>query len=405
MTKINVPKSVKIIIKILEDNGYEAFAVGGCVRDAIIGREPNDWDITTSAMPGDVKRLFHKTIDTGIAHGTVTVMIERVGYEVTTYRIDGEYEDGRHPKSVEFTGNLIEDLKRRDFTINAMAYNDRQGIVDEFDGVGDLERGLIRCVGNPIDRFNEDALRILRAVRFAAALNFDIEEETKNAIVTLAENLNKISKERIQAELEKLLISNHPEKLKIAYETGITKVIFKEIDRLAKMGELDNIISKLCEMPSNHYYRWAAVLIHTDREECRNILRGFKFDNKTVNNVSALVTAMKREIPSNRGEIRRDIYEIGEEIYPMYLEFRRIYDDENSDRIREIQAEREDIYDKGDCVSLRGLAVNGRDLMELGASRGAEVGAGLEMLLYKVLDDNELNDKETLINIFKKSVS
>lgn len=405
MTKINVPKSVKIIIKILEDNGYEAFAVGGCVRDAIIGREPNDWDITTSAMPGDVKRLFHKTIDTGIAHGTVTVMIERVGYEVTTYRIDGEYEDGRHPKSVEFTGNLIEDLKRRDFTINAMAYNDRQGIVDEFDGVGDLERGLIRCVGNPIDRFNEDALRILRAVRFAAALNFDIEEETKNAIVTLAENLNKISKERIQAELEKLLISKHPEKLKIAYETGITNVIFKEIDRLEKMDELDNTIGKLCEMPPNHYYRWATVLIHTDMEECRNILRGFKFDNKTVNNVSALVTAMKREIPSNRGEIRRDIYEIGEEIYPMYLEFRRIYDDENSDRIREIQAEREDIYDKGDCVSLRGLAVNGRDLMELGASRGAEVGAGLEMLLYKVLEDNELNDKETLINIFKKSVS
>lgn len=405
MTKINVPKSVKIIIKILEDNGYEAFAVGGCVRDAIIGREPNDWDITTSAMPGDVKRLFHKTIDTGIAHGTVTVMIERVGYEVTTYRIDGEYEDGRHPKSVEFTGNLIEDLKRRDFTINAMAYNDRQGIVDEFDGVGDLERGLIRCVGNPIDRFNEDALRILRAVRFAAALNFDIEEETKNAIVTLAENLNKISKERIQAELEKLLISKHPEKLKIAYETGITNVIFKEIDRLEKMDELDNTIGKLCAMPPNHYYRWATVLIHTDREECRNILKGFKFDNKTVNNVSALVTAMKREIPSNRGEIRRDIYEIGEEIYPMYLEFRRIYDDENSDRIREIQAEREDIYDKGDCVSLRGLAVNGRDLMELGASRGAEVGAGLEMLLYKVLEDNELNDKETLINIFKKSVS
>ena len=323
----------------------------------------------------------------------------------TTYRIDGEYEDGRHPKSVEFTGNLIEDLKRRDFTINAMAYNDRQGIVDEFDGVGDLERGLIRCVGNPIDRFNEDALRILRAVRFAAALNFDIEEETKNAIVTLAENLNKISKERIQAELEKLLISKHPEKLKIAYETGITNVIFKEIDRLEKMDELDNTIGKLCEMPPNHYYRWATVLIHTDREECRNILRGFKFDNKTVNNVSALVTAMKREIPSNRGEIRRDIYEIGEEIYPMYLEFRRIYDDENSDRIREIQAEREDIYDKGDCVSLRGLAVNGRDLMELGASRGAEVGAGLEMLLYKVLEDNELNDKETLINIFKKSVS
>lgn len=218
MINIDVPKNVKLIINILEKNGFEAFAVGGCVRDAVLGRTPNDWDITTSAMPEDVKRIFNKTIDTGLIHGTVTVMIEKTGYEVTTYRIDGEYEDGRHPKKVEFTGNLTKDLERRDFTINAMAYNDRCGIVDEFNGIKDLKDKVIKCVGIPQHRFNEDALRILRAVRFAAALDFDIEENTKEAIIELAPNLNKISKERIQVEFEKLLMSNHPEKIELAYK-------------------------------------------------------------------------------------------------------------------------------------------------------------------------------------------
>lgn len=401
--RIDTPKSVNIIIRVLEDNGYEAYAVGGCVRDALLGLKPNDWDITTSAMPEDVKRLFRKTIDTGIEHGTVTVLIEGVGYEVTTYRIDGEYTDGRHPENVEFTGNLIEDLKRRDFTINAMAYNDRVGIVDEFDGVGDLKRKQIKCVGNPTDRFNEDALRILRAVRFAAVLDFDIDINTKEAVNKLSGNLQKISKERIQAEMEKLLMSDHPEKLLIAYETGITKAVFYEADRLAQNHMLENVIDKLCKMPKNHYLRWAAVLCMTDKETSKEILKNLKFDNKTINTVSRIVAASGRDIPHTRAEVRRDIYEVGEDIYELYIEFLKVYKEEKRKEIEEAEKEYISVIKNHECISLKTLAVNGRDLIETGASRGSEVGEGLQMLLYKVLENQDLNERQTLINIFTKS--
>ena len=164
---LEIPKNAETILHILEKAGYEAYVVGGCVRDSILGRSPDDWDITTSAKPEQVKALFHRTVDTGLQHGTVTVLMEKEGYEVTTYRVDGEYEDGRHPKEVTFTASLKEDLKRRDFTINAMAYNPSSGLVDLFGGLEDIERKIIRCVGDPWQRFGEDALRILRAVRFA----------------------------------------------------------------------------------------------------------------------------------------------------------------------------------------------------------------------------------------------
>ena len=175
MQQIQIPEKVEYIIHCLEQHGFEAYAVGGCVRDSILGRVPGDWDITTSALPEQVKAVFKRTVDTGIEHGTVTVMLDKEGFEVTTYRIDGEYMDSRHPSAVEFTRNLLEDLARRDFTINAMAYNPARGIVDVFDGMGDLKRRCIRCVGDADARFNEDALRILRAVRFAAQLDFEIE--------------------------------------------------------------------------------------------------------------------------------------------------------------------------------------------------------------------------------------
>ena len=204
MLQIQLPEKVKYIILRLEEAGFEAYAVGGCVRDSLLGREPNDWDITTSAKPAQVKNLFRHTIDTGIQHGTVTVLLEHEGFEVTTYRIDGEYEDSRHPKEVLFTASLEEDLKRRDFTINAFAYNDRSGMVDMFDGIGDLDKKRIRCVGKAVERFEEDALRMLRAVRFSAQLGFSIAEQTKEAIMELAPTLQRISAERIQAELVKL---------------------------------------------------------------------------------------------------------------------------------------------------------------------------------------------------------
>ena len=204
--------------------------MGGCVRDSVLGRTPNDWDITTSAKPDDVKRLFTRTIDTGIKHGTVTVMMDHEAFEVTTYRIDGVYDDGRHPREVTFTVSLAEDLRRRDFTINAMAYNEETWLVDLFDGMQDIQAGMIRCVGNAEERFTEDALRMLRAVRFSAQLGYEIAEDTKNAVRKLAPNLRKISAERIQAELVKLVVSDHPDYMRTAYETGITGQILPEFD-------------------------------------------------------------------------------------------------------------------------------------------------------------------------------
>ena len=229
---INLPKDVATIIDTLEKAGYEAYAVGGCVRDTILGRVPQDWDITTSAGPDKIKALFRRTIDTGIQHGTVTVMLNRTGYEVTTYRIDGEYEDNRHPKSVEFTDDLKLDLERRDFTINAMAYNASRGLVDEFEGIRDLETKVIRCVGEPGARFDEDALRMLRAVRFSGQLGFTIEENTRQAIVERAENLQKISAERIRTELTRLLVSKDAGMLREAYQTGMTKTFLPEFDSM-----------------------------------------------------------------------------------------------------------------------------------------------------------------------------
>ena len=223
--QIQIPRQVEQIIEKLNENGYEAYAVGGCVRDTLLGRVPEDWDITTSARPDQVKKLFRRTIDTGIQHGTVTIMMDRNGYEVTTYRIDGEYEDGRHPKQVEFTKNLLEDLRRRDFTINAMAYSHETGIVDAFGGMEDLELGVIRCVGEAMERFTEDALRILRAIRFSAQLGFAIEEQTWDAISVIAPNLAKVSRERVQMELTKLLCSKHPERIREVYETGISQYV------------------------------------------------------------------------------------------------------------------------------------------------------------------------------------
>lgn len=205
--RITLPEDVKFIISELKKAGFEGYAVGGCVRDSLLGRIPGDWDITTSALPNDIKAVFRRTVDTGIEHGTVTVLLNDSSYEVTTYRIDGEYKDGRHPESVQFTEQIGEDLKRRDFTINAMAYNDEDGLIDLFNGREDIKRGVIRCVGNADARFDEDALRILRAVRFAAQLDFDIDADTRNAISSHAPNLHAVSKERILVEISKLICS------------------------------------------------------------------------------------------------------------------------------------------------------------------------------------------------------
>ena len=275
---IEIPPKVDRILKTLEKAGFEAYAVGGCVRDRVLSDTPDDWDITTSAKPKQVKSLFHRTIDTGLQHGTVTVLLDKEGFEVTTYRVDGVYEDGRHPKDVTFTASLEEDLKRRDFTINAMAYNPKQGLVDPFGGLGDLEKKVIRCVGDPKERFSEDALRILRAVRFSAKLGFSIDPATENALSLLAPNLEKVSAERIQVELVKLLISDHPDYLRTAWRAGVTKIFLPEFDtcmetqqntpyHMYSVGE--HILHSLVNIRSDRVLRLTMLLHDIGKPVCR----------------------------------------------------------------------------------------------------------------------------------------
>ncbi len=384
-TQMQIPHHVEMIIRILQKNGYEAYAVGGCVRDTLLNREPGDWDITTSALPEQVKELFHRTIDTGIEHGTVTIMMDHVGYEVTTYRIDGEYEDGRHPKQVEFTSNLLEDLKRRDFTINAMAYSHSTGIVDAFDGMGDLERKTIRCVGEAMERFTEDALRILRAIRFSAQLGFTIEEKTWAAIFKIAPNIAKVSKERIQVELTKTLLSEHPEYLKQVYETGISTFVSDAFSRVPWQN-----LEIPSSLPKKKYVRWAAFLRLITPQEAVQVLKDLKLDNDTILKVKTLVTWSGVELPNEAAAVRRAMSQMEPEVWDALMELNN-YDEE-------IRSLSEQIRKNGDCLSLKKLAVKGADLIAAGVKPGKEMGSILNQMLDLVLEHPEMNEKECLLN-------
>ncbi len=415
--RIQIPSHVGYIIGKLNQNGYEAFAVGGCVRDTLLGRTPGDWDITTSARPEQVKALFRRTIDTGIQHGTVTVMLERTGYEVTTYRIDGEYEDGRHPRQVEFTSDLLEDLKRRDFTINAMAYSHETGIVDAFGGMEDLEKRVIRCVGEPMERFEEDALRILRAIRFSAQLDFSIEEKTREAITRIAPNLAKVSRERVQMELTKLLCSDHPEQIRQVYETGISRYVSEEFSCLPwEKAEISPAL------PKEKYVRWAAFLrcaclaeqdswqtdLSCEKAAGKNfceerekavraggkILRDLKLDNETIGRVKTLTSWCGEKLLPEAPSVRRAMSKMEPEVWDALVELNQ-YGDEILCLTKEIRA-------AGDCLDLKHLAVNGRDLMSAGVRPGKDMGEILNRMLQEVLERPENNQKEILMSMFVK---
>ncbi len=418
MDRINLPKNVNLIIKLLEGEGHEAFAVGGCVRDALMGREPNDWDITTSAAPSDIKGIFHKTIDTGIQHGTVTVMLERIGYEVTTYRIDGSYSDGRHPDKVVFTNNLVEDLKRRDFTINAMAYNDRAGIVDEFDGVGDLERKLIKCVGNPVERFTEDALRMLRAVRFAAKLGFSIEEGTASAIKELAPTISKISKERIRTELDKLITSDNPHVLKQVHELQIDKHIMRAC--VVTLEDAYDCVVRIMEhMLPISCLRWAAFMYF--EKDCRTVLKELKFDNKTINVCGRLVDnklyfddfAKKAEAVTGVSDIssakkyliRKLLVDMGADIFEeYYIPFMRAVVKSgisavSQDELIEIEVLYNEIISSKDCIAKNQMAVKGADLKEAGVEPGKVMGEVIDRMFEEILKNPLLNERSVLLQM------
>ena len=411
--RVELPVDVKTIIETLEANGYEAFAVGGCVRDTLLLRVPGDWDITTSAKPEEVKTLFSHTIDTGIQHGTVTVMKNHVGYEVTTYRIDGEYEDARHPKEVIFTANLVEDLKRRDFTINAMAYNNRAGIVDEFDGIKDLEEKVIRCVGEPRERFSEDALRMLRAVRFAAQLGFSIDEKTKEAIKELAPTLAKVSKERIAVELIKILVSDHPEEIRTAYELGLTSVFMPEFDIAMQTIGMHSIVA-MRHVQAEKRIRLSMLLHELGADKAKEILKRLKFDNATIDFVYRMVNHLDDRPPmDNMALVQKCISEIGLENMPMMIEMKRADILAQSDDLFEekmgyvdgLEHAYQEVVAKNYCVDKKNLSVNGRDLIEMGMKPGEGMGVVLDMLFNEVLRDPTQNDREKLLERANKLIT
>lgn len=392
--RVEMPYDVEWIIEKIRDHGYEAFAVGGCVRDTILGREPGDWDITTSAKPEEIKEIFTKTVDTGLQHGTVTVIKNRNGYEVTTYRIDGEYHDGRHPDSVEFTSNLKEDLKRRDFTINAMAYSHETGIVDEFGGMEDLKKKIIRCVGLAHDRFTEDALRILRAIRFAAQLGFEIEDETYQAISDIAPNLKNVSKERIQVELTKLLVSEHPEKIWMVEKTGISPYVVDGFCEVFNEKAENKDFSELKELPKEKSVRFAGFMRHMSPEKVKKFLKGLKFDNETITNARMMVEAAQTPLSPDKIQIRRFLNKLTEYQFDDCLRLKKLDGNPDTEEIRQLWNE---IREDGDCVSLKTLAVNGGDLMAAGVEKGKRLGELLSELLDMVLEKPELNKKDILL--------
>lgn len=434
---MKLPENVKTIITTLENAGFEGYAVGGCVRDTLLHKNPDDWDITTNASPIEVKKLFPRTIDTGIAHGTVTVLIGKETFEVTTYRIDGEYEDARHPKEVVFTSCLSEDLKRRDFTINAMAYNDKTGIVDEFGGIQDLEAKIIRCVGNPEERFTEDALRMMRAVRFSGQLGYEIEFTTGQAINKLAPTLSKISAERICTELTKLMISEHPDYLRKAYELGMTGVFLPEFDAAMETEQNnphhcysvgEHILHSLLFVRADKVLRFAmlfhdmgkAVTKSVDEkgvdhfyghgkisaEMADRIMKRLRFDNDTRQKVVRLVSYHDLKIKLTPEGVRRAVVKIGEDLFPILLEVKRadflsqsmFKREEKEKELQQLEEIYQTVLKNGDCVSIKMLAVTGSDLIAAGMKPGKEIGEALQEMLNLVLKEPSLNTKEYLLS-------
>ncbi len=457
---IRIPQDAQSIIATLNENGYEAYVVGGCVRDSLLGRDPEDWDITTSARPEDIKRLFTRTIDTGIQHGTVTVRMHGNSYEVTTYRIDGEYEDNRHPKNVTYTMELKEDLRRRDFTINAMAYNPTEGLVDIFGGRNDLDDRMIRCVGNASDRFDEDALRTLRAVRFAGQLGFDIEEDTYDAIKTHAGNVASISAERIRVELTKLIESGGADRLKLIVDTGLADVIFPELvtmfdtpqnnphhkynvgDHTLKVIEdihrqcdgafrendakgfrilcLSGLLHDVAkpvkrttdEDGIDHFYGHPQA----GEDMAKDILTRLKFDNYTINMVKNLVLNHDYRYNGQKKSLRRFVSKAGHDIMPYLFILMEAdingqseyYRKEKKEMLYLMKEDYKNIVEESNAVTIKELEINGVTLMDMGVPKGKMIGDILNMLLEAVIEDPGLNEKNTLEemakNIFSKKM-
>lgn len=379
-----LPQSVKYIIEELNKRGFEGYIVGGCVRDHIMGITPHDYDITTSALPQDIKSIFKHTVDTGIQHGTVTVVINKIGYEITTYRIDGEYADNRHPKEVIFTSKLEGDLSRRDFTVNAIAYNDNEGFVDLFGGREDIKNKIIKGVGDPDKRFKEDALRMMRALRFSAQLDFSIEEITFNAIKENAHLIKNISMERIREELFKLILSHNNERLILLRESNMAHYFSKELSEILNNNS-EEFFTYINSLPVDIASRLAYIFRGYD---VKKILRDLKTDNKTINKAVVLEKYYDYNIT--------DEYSMAKLI--------SLAGDYTEELLR-LKKEPLDMYNKivseNRCCSLKNLAIKGKDVIDLGYS-GENIGRILNEALEYVLKNPLNNNREDILNYINK---
>ena len=397
--EIQLPERVNYIIECLEKNGYEAYAVGGCVRDSLLGKEPTDWDICTSALPEETERVFsgERIIETGLQHGTVTVLIDRIGYEVTTFRTESGYSDFRRPDSVSFVKNVAEDLKRRDFTVNAMAYNKKDGLIDIYGGRRDLKNRLIKCVGEPHERFCEDALRIMRAVRFGGVLGFDIETKTAEAVRNDRLLLKNIAAERISAEFIKLLMSGNPE---IIYEYREVIAVFADgAERLEKSDCM--IIGKLPPKKSlrlaffmNCLYKNSDDVLNT----VHNALKKLKLDNKLTESTKRIIACMKRPLPNSLAQCRFAVSEFGHEAVSDCAIIGMISKAETGNAFKEVLRQLDIIERDGLCTEITGLDINGNDLMNIGITDGKQIGMILKLVLKEVIEENLKNEKSKILS-------
>ncbi len=447
---INLPEKVNILISHLESCGHEAFAVGGCIRDNIMGRTPNDWDLCTSALPGEMKECFagYKVIETGLQHGTLTVLLDGEPFEITTYRIDGEYSDGRHPDQVNFTRSLQEDLARRDFTVNAMAYNESTGLVDPFGGQADLESKILRCVGDPVRRFTEDSLRILRCIRFASQLDYMIENSTAATIHECLPLIDRVAVERIRVELDKLLcgpaaanvLRQHRDIIahiipeirpmfdldqKNAYHAydvwEHTLHVIENIpaDPLLRLMAFFHDIGKpptMTVVPNDKpdYPEWGHFYGHeaAGAEITDTILRRLKYDNATRETVCNVINAHKIVFQPTERHARRLLMRLGEEHLRKLIQLELadvkgqnpIYTDERVENISAFEAALDSVLAAEQCFSLKHLALTGRDLIELGVPQGREIGRILNTLLEQVVDGKLPNVKAALLQAAAKLI-
>lgn len=436
--KINIPTDVNELIRILQNNGHSAYIVGGCVRDSILGRIPHDWDICTSATPSEMLEIFKdkKIIETGLQHGTVTVVVNDEPYEITTYRIDDVYSDNRRPDSVTFTDKLVEDLRRRDFTINAMAYNDEEGLIDPFNGLKDIEYKKIVCVGSAKDRFAEDALRILRAVRFATQLEFVIMPDTDCEIHKQYKRLENISIERINSEFCKIASSDYFDHALLLYKDVFSLFIpelkdiidFKQNNPWHIYNVFYHIINAIKYCRSDDLTVILAVFFHDfgkphsyqdDEDGTRhfkghakvsaditdNIMKRLRFDNETRNNVVQLVYYHDATFGVDKKYVKRRLNKIGEKQFRRLLQVKKA--DNNAQNLKlsferivelsKIEILIDEVLHESECFSLKDLDINGNDLINIGFSQGKGIGIVLKCLLDDVIDGKIKNKKRDLL--------